>query len=476
MKSYIIKAKIIKALQYKIIALAGFIFLLINNMQAKDEKDSPPNILIFIGDDIGWNDLGAYGHPDIRTPNIDRLADEGIKFNNAFLTTSQSSPSRASLLTGRYPHNTGGENLHEPLPADQLILPELLNDKGYFTASVGKWHLGNPFKSAKLTPSYDKFDIVKEGNAFEHGLKVLKSRPKNQPFFLWFASWDAHWPYKEGIIDTPHQTEDVLVPPFIPATPGVLKDFTRYYDEISRFDKHIGQVRKLLEKQGVFNNTLIIFLSDNGRPFPRSKSFLYDSGIKMPLIIRYPRLIEANTRCNALVSAIDIAPTVIELAGIQQPTTFQGKSMVPLLKDPYQTFRKAIYAEHNWHAYQAHERCVRTKDYLYIRNAFPELPGLVSRDYLWHSNGWKEIVRLYKSGELDEKYEFYFNITRPEEELYHLRSDPFQMNNVIDGKRYQSVADSMRQLLDKWIRQTNDSIPENPKKDQFDRWNGEKIK
>ena len=135
-----------------------------------------PNIIVFIGDDIGWNDTGAYGNPYVRTPNMDRIAQEGMIFTNAFLTTSQCSPTRASILTGKYPHNTGAANLHDPLPAGEITIAELFRDKGYLTASVGKWHLG---EMARI-----KFDSVMEGDAIVHGLHFLKERPAHQPFFF----------------------------------------------------------------------------------------------------------------------------------------------------------------------------------------------------------------------------------------------------------------------------------------------------
>ena len=267
----------------------------------------------------------------------------------------------------------------------------------------------------------------------------------------------------------------MVVPPFIPDLPGVRKDLTMYYDEISRFDEHIGQIIDELNKQGILDQTIIMIISDNGRPFPRSKSYLYDSGIKMPMIIRYPAEIKSNTSCPSLVSALDIAPTLLELAGIGASESVQGKSFRTLFSQPDSPFREAIFAEHNWHAFQAHERCVRTRRNTYIRNAFPKLPGLISRDYLWYSKGYPEIVKLHQEGTLDPRFDFYFTPERPEEELYDLSADPLQMRNVIGLTAYGSVADSMRNLLDVWIRDTHDAIPVHPKPDWFDRWDGREV-
>ena len=156
-----------------------------------------PNIILIIADDMAWNDCGAYGHPKIRTPNIDKLAQQGMTFNNAFLTTSSCSPSRCSIITGRYPHNTDAGQLHLPLPKEQVTFPELLKQAGYHTGAAGKWHLGNATKP--------KFDIVREGGdsgGAGHWVPMLKDRPTDKPFFMWFASFDPHRPYQKNTIAT----------------------------------------------------------------------------------------------------------------------------------------------------------------------------------------------------------------------------------------------------------------------------------
>ena len=268
----------------------------------KDAPQESPNIVLIIADDMGWDDAGAYGHPYIRTPNLDRLASGGMRFDRAFLTTSSCSPSRASIITGQYPHNTGAEQLHWPLPADQLTFVELLKDAGYWTAQAGKWHLGDAVK--------DRFDVVKDvftigfdaeteneeverdGSGAEDWVSLLDNRPMGQPFFLWLAAVDPHRAYEENIIDTPHSVDDVLVPPYLPDTEQVRKDLALYYDEITRMDGYIGKVMDRLDEQGVVENTLILFISDNGRPFPRDKTTLLDGGIKTPWIVQWPAKIK----------------------------------------------------------------------------------------------------------------------------------------------------------------------------------------
>ena len=211
-----------------------------------------PNFIIFIGDDISWNDVGAYGHPFIKTPNVDKMAKDGMTFTNAFLTTSSCSPSRCSIMTGRFPHSTGAPELHQPLPADQVVFAGLLKQAGYYTASAGKWHLG---KAAEVN-----FDRIEGGrpSGCENWVKVLNERPREKPFFMWFAAFDAHRAYEEKTIPEPHKQKDVVVPPFLPDNEETRKDLALYYDEISRMDDYMGKVFVELEKQGEAKNTFVL--------------------------------------------------------------------------------------------------------------------------------------------------------------------------------------------------------------------------
>jgi len=234
---------------------------------AKLPNTPRPNFILFISDDQAWNDVGCYGHPSIRTPNIDKLAQEGLQFEYAFLTCASCSPTRCSVITGRYPHSTGARELHQPLPANQIAFPGLLQQAGYYTAGAGKWHLGQDAKK--------NFDTIAEGggpSGCGKWLDTLKNRPKDKPFFMWFASFDPHRGYEADAIEEPHKPEDVIVPPFLPDVPETRKDLALYYDEITRMDGFVGKILKELETQQVAENTFVLFISDNGRPFPRCKT------------------------------------------------------------------------------------------------------------------------------------------------------------------------------------------------------------
>lgn len=431
------------------------------------------NVVIMIADDLAWNDLGCYGHPRIKTPNIDRLAAGGMTFDNAFLTTSSCSPSRCSIMTGRFPHSTGAGELHLPLPADQVTFPKLLKAAGYYTAAAGKWHLGN-----LVTDHFSK--IYGRGGASGSGdwVKAVSEIPEKKNFFLWLAASDPHRGWSRNAIPEPHQREDVVLPPFLPDTPEIRDDFTLYYDEVSRFDHYVGLVVEALGKRGLLESTLILVMSDNGRPFPRCKTTLYDSGIKTPFVASMPGTVPSGVRSESLVSAVDIAPTVLELAGIAAQDSFQGKSFVRVLHDPEATIQNYVHAEHNWHDYRARERSVRTKHFLYIANDFPGLPATPPADAV-NSPTWASMRQLLSRGKLTADQFDCFVIPRPEEQLFDVISDPFQLKNLASIPAYQKRLQIMRGIHNAWTERTKDERPKNldeeVTRDGFDRVTGKKL-
>ncbi len=427
------------------------------------EVPEQPNFVILIADDMAWNDCGAYGHPHIRTPNLDRLAREGMRFDRAFLTCSSCSPSRASIVAGRYPHATGAAELHQPLPAEQVMLTEPLRKAGYFTAAAGKWHLGAAAKP--------KFDQVREGGgpgATAHWIPLLRERPSDKPFFLWLASTDPHRGYSPNTIPEPHTAADAVVPPFLPDVEETRRDLAQYYDEITRFDTAVGQVLDELDRQGLRERTFVLAMSDNGRPFPRCKTTVYDSGVRAPLIVRYPPLVRAGTTTRSLVSSVDLAPTVLELAGLEPLESFQGRSFVPLLDDPQATIRGYVFAEHNWHDYMAFERAVRSDRYLYIHNGVPQVPSTPPADAV-RSPTFRKMRQLRDQGELPSEQTGCFVAPRPEEELYDLAQDPYALKNLAAEPEHADTLAELRKVLQEWQRKTGDRMPDRLTPDKFDR-------
>ncbi len=417
-----------------------------------------PNFVLFLADDISWDDMGCYGHATIRTPHIDQLAANGLRFTNAYLTISSCSPSRCSIITGRYPHNTGAPELHTPLPDDQVLFPELLKNNGYFTLLSGKNHMGDTVHKA-----FSEVSAGKGPGKEADWVELLRQRPQDKPFFCWYASTDAHRGWQVNDEAPQYDPASVVIPPYLVDGPQTREDLTGYYHEVSRFDHFVGQVVLELERQNVLQTTMIIVMADNGRPFPRCKTRLYDSGIKTPFVVHYPEMVKPAVT-EGLVSTIDIAATFLQLAGIEAPKRIQGVSFSALLTDPGATTREVVFAEHNWHVYRNHERMVRTDEWLYIRNNFFDKQNLCVEAYMGEAG--KELWDAAKAGQLTSAQENIFQNPCPREELYHVGDDPDQLRNVVDQPRNAAALKQMRKLLEQWSEETGDTIPARPTPDR----------
>ena len=450
-----------------------------------------PNFVIILADDMGWDDLGPFGNRAVQTPNLDRLAAEGMCFDHAFLTISSCSPSRASILTGRYPHQTDAEELHWPIPAAQRIFPQSLKQAGYFVGAAGKWHVGEAMRA--------RFSVVREvdtsgfqlhanagadaGGQFRETasgdaksgcadwISLLRERDTSKPFFAWLAAVDPHRPYDDNILEHPHDPGQAVLPPYHPDTPLVRKDYARYYDEITRLDHFVGLVLAELEAQEAADNTLVMFLSDNGRPFPRDKTTLYDSGIRTPLIVRWPGIVKPGTRCDQLVSAVDLATTILTLADLPVGETYEGRDFTPLLRGENQAIRDAIFAEKNWHDYEDRSRAVREKRLKYIINHYFDLPGTPPADAA-RSDTFREMQRLHADGKLPAVQATCFAKPRPREELYDLASDPHEIRNLAADPAHQETLQRLRARYEAWRMRTADRLPGRRTPDEFDRVTG----
>lgn len=426
-----------------------------------------PNFVVIIADDMGWYDCGAYGHPSIKTPHIDQLAKDGLRFDHAYLTTSSCSPSRASIMTSRYPHNTGAETLHSQMDASAVLVSTPLREAGYYTAVAGKWHLGENVRN--------QFDVIYGGNpgGEEKWIEALQKRPKEKPFFFWLASMDPHRDYGgKGAAAKIHSPAEVVVPPYYPDVPEVRQDFVDYYDEIARLDSYVGKVREELAAQGVADNTMIVFMTDNGRPFPRCKTRITDEGIQTPFLVTWPAKIRAGQATSSLVSSIDLAPTMLELAGAKTPESFQGKSFSAILSNPLAKTRGSVFAEHNWHDFTAFERAVRNERYTYIHNYLPALPKTPPADAV-RSPTHRILQQYHAEGKLQLWQVDPFEAPGPAEFLYDNELDPYSLNNLIDSPAHQQVIAMLKKELAQWQAQTGDVFDEaKVMPDKYDRSTG----
>jgi len=410
-----------------------------------------PNFVVFIADDLGWNDIGTYGNPFVHTPNIDVLAVNGLRFDNAFLTTSSCSASRASILTGKYPHSNGLVHLHESLPKGEFTIARKLRESGYYTASIGKWHLGGPAKH--------DFNLVLEEDRPDMGkgwFTALQNRPRDKPFFFWFAAHDPHRPHDApGIPGQDYRPRDIQVPGRFFDGPKTRSELRDYYREVTRFDRHIGLVLHTLVQEDLLENTVIIVMSDNGRPFHRAKLTLYDDGIKTPFIIHWPRKISEPGIRDQLISAVDIAPTILEWAGLPVPEDIQGVSFAQMMADPDYSIRDYIYAERNGHTFMSYERAVRSTSYLYKENRFPLSGDCTSGNYS-DTAPLKEYKAAFRRGELPASDASCFDEVRDTFELLEISEGIPQGENRVNDEAYAAILESLRDRLQRWRTDTGD--------------------
>ena len=235
-------------------------------------------------------------------------------------------------------------------------------------------------------------------------------------------------------------------------SPKTREDLAAYYHEVSRWDHFIGRVVGALEETGALENSLILVLADNGRPFPRDKGHLYDGGIRTPLVAHFPAGAEGAVSTSSLVSSIDIAPTILDLAGVEIPDCIQGVSFLPILSDPQVATRTVAFAERNWHVYRAHERMVRFGDFLYIRNNTRDQKTLVGESHLVPSG--EELWRAHARGETSPAQQQLFADPVPEEQLYRISSDPHQLENLAGQPALAEALAEARSLLDRWSEET----------------------
>ncbi len=449
--------------------------------------DRRPNILFAFADDWMWPHAGVYGDRCVKTPTFDRIAREGMLFNNAFCAAPSCSPSRSAVLTGQAPHRLEqGGNLWGWLPAKFRVYPDLLEKAGYYVGATGKlWSPGdNSLSGRGRNPAGDgvykfwrkrkdgtrvqfKDDFMSPQDYAMNFKYFLEHDRQGKPFCFWFGATEPHRSYKKGIgLERGKKLEDVEVPPFLPDTPEIRSDILDYYVEVEHFDDQVGKMLRVLDDKGELDNTLVAVTGDNGMPFPRAKCTLYDSGVHAPLAIRWGSKVKHGSVCDYFVNLADMSPTFLEVAGLKPLPEMTAASLVGLLKGrtPKRGERDAVFSERERHTdcrpnHQSYpQRAIRTEDFLYIRNLRPHLwpaggpPEFRDVD---NSPSKTEILNRREEKEIAPFFRMAF-AKRPEEELYDLSKDPWQLVNVADRREYASAKKKLRAKLDKWMADTSD--------------------
>ena len=440
--------------------LSLFLIISCQKTSPTKEKNMQPNILWIVTEDISPT-LSFYGDTIAKTPHLDKLAAESLVYNNAFTTVGVCGPSRSSIITGMHPTSIGtmhmrtahdvfswgrrnydakvdikdinGKNIRKysaVIPDYVKCFTEYLRKNGYYTTNNAK----TDYQFAAPVTSWD------ENNQKAH----WRNTPKEKPFFSVFNIRVTHESmlWRNEKLPLTVNPKDVVVPPYLPDNKATRSTIARHYSNVELMDKQVAKIINELKKDGLYDNTIIFFYSDHGGPLPRHKRAIYDSGLKVPFLVKG---IDGKVgKTNRLISFVDLAPTMLSLAGVTPPKYMDG---TPFLGKYDNKEREFIFASSDrFDEYTDRTRAVRNNNYLYVRNDFPELPKYKDLAYRKNIPMMGEFLRLKKENQLSDVQNIWFQ-TKTNEELYDVQKDPYQINNLVENPKYTSVLVKMRGVL-----------------------------
>ncbi len=431
--------------------------LLMGTAPAAGAQEKRPNFLWLIAEDLGPH-LACYGTHEVWTPNLDRLAAEGVHYTKAFTTAPVCSASRSAFMTGMYQTTIGAHNHRSHrddgyrLPAGVKVATDWMRDAGFFTANVRTFPRGFGFNGTAKTD----WNFTYVGRPFDSDRwDDLKGR---QPFFAQVNFKETHRAFVSPRRADPAKVE---LPPYEPDHPVTRLDRAKYLDALTELDGKVGKILKQLEADGLADNTVILFFGDHGAAHVRGKQFCYDSGLHIPLLIRWPRGLPApahyrpGTVDDRLIAAIDFLPTMLALAGVPKPAGMQGEIFLGDRADPPRQY-----------VFGARDRCdetvfrfrtVRDARYRYIRNFTPDRPFLQPNEYKERAYPvWNLLKKLDAEGKLTPEQKFLTAPHMPAEELYDLTADPHEVHNLAQAPEHQETLRRLRGVLERWIEESND--------------------
>ncbi len=412
-----------------------------------------PNVINIICHDIGKH-LGCYGVKSVSTPAIDALAKNGILFENSYATSPGCSPSRAAIATGIYPHNTGVLGLahaHFGWSLDKKI------------NHIAKYFLKNDYNSIlfglqhvtyyESTLGFNKIFPERPADAVVKNIKEnINNNFFKKPFYAEINFFEPHRPFNFGGVK-PYKSKGISVPKYIPNNHHTRKEFASMQGAIKKMDDSVAKIINLLKRKNLYENTVIVFTTDHGIPFPRAKGTLYDAGIETSLIISYPKLKNKNTKFKELISNIDILPTLLDFAKIKIPKIIQGKSFYPLIMNKKYNENKYIFAEKTYHDLFDPIRCIRNKNYKLIINFDSD-----------------KIIRVPGDVMMGPVYKTMLNQiinVRDRYELYDIKKDKFERKNLAQNKKYKKIRQDLLKKIAKWMKSTKDPLLNNQIKSPF---------
>ncbi len=403
-------------------------------------QQRPLNFVVIVADDHGWNDLGCYGHPVVKTPNIDRLASEGVRFTHCFTTAPLCSPGRGAVMTGLYPHVSGVTLLVQRENAERYSMrrdfwtfAKGLKDLGYENAAARKWHLST---AGPLAHGFDH-QFEPRDSYLDQSVAFLE-QTHDKPFCLYFCPTHTHRPFREHP-DFPYKPDAVAecLPPVLKDTPQVREHYGWYLSETSKMDQEIGRLMGALERSGELDRTVVVFLTDHGPSLHRAKFSLYEWGTHSSLIVRGPGVSGSGRVDTGLASTIDIGPTLLGLAGGSAPDSCQGIDLSPRLAGRSNESRRYVFSEHHE---GNHLTAVRGERFKLIRNHTREDPLMRPQIF----NNWQEMG--------DDTLRQPYPLPREPEELYDLAADPLEYRNLADDAAFEEPLGELRRELAAWSR------------------------
>lgn len=426
---------------------------LAGNGFAVENKQKPTNFLIIVADDCSYYDIGCFGSKNNKTPNIDKLAEEGLKFNRAYNSASMSTPTRHSLYTGMFPMKHGGYANHSEVKSDVKSMPFYLGKLGYRVGLAGKWHI-HPLQNFPFerVPGFQEDCVSPDPSYTLDGISEFMSRDNNNPFCLVLASINPHMPSTGGDASI-YDRAKLKLPPYFVDTKETRESYAKYLAEVSLLDQEVGDAIQLLKKHNLYDNTLIIFISEQGSQFAGGKWTNWSAGVKSAMIAKWPGKIKPKTQTNAIVQYEDILPTLVDIAGGKKLNGIDGNSFYKLLKGESNTHWKYAYHVHNnvpeGPAYPI--RSISDGKYRLIWNLTPEKEYVEKhiKNAKWFKSWEKEQTK--EAGLILNRYKF-----RPEFELYDIEKDSVEFNNLINDVKYKDKISVLKKELVYWMKSQGD--------------------
>ncbi|GAB4039078.1 sulfatase family protein [Spirosoma gilvum] len=491
--NYAVKSAIISAISLPVSLLMGLTVKSHEHELPKPGANDRPNIVLIVSDDHGREAVGCYGNTTIRTPHIDQLAADGVRFSHAFCTTASCSPSRSVLLTGIHNHANGmyglEHQIHHFSSFDTVrSLPVLLEQSGYRTARIGKLHVApeSVYHFQKVLGVGKVNDPTSIGRSPVEMARACyefmagTAEQSDKPFFLYFATDDPHRsntvapdgsPIFDGskpnlfgnrpggypqVGDHFYQPRDVNVPAYLPDNRATRMELAQYYEAISRLDQGVGRLMDYLKETGQYDNTLIVYLSDNGAPFPGAKTNLYEPGMRLPCIVKLPKPQKRGFVQEAMISWVDVMPTLLDFAGVEPgKIRTHGRSFKAIVEQEKVSGWDDVYASHSLHEVTMYYpmRVLRERRYKLIFNVANALPYPMALD-LYHSFTWQD--GLKRGDKLFGKRTVTTYLHRPRFELYDLQTDPDEVHNLATNPKYRDILTRMQAKLKAFQQQTRD--------------------